>query len=73
MSGSAAAGDELTAALSADLATRLRASPESVAVEDGWAVRCDALPAIHHLNSVVLGTGAPLVSATEPVGLVTAC
>lgn len=60
MSGSAAADDELTAALSADLAARLRAAPQSVAIDDGWVVRNARLGRVHHLNAIVLGTTAPL-------------
>ena len=61
MNRDAAAGDELAAALSADLAARLRAAPESVAIDDGWVVRDDRLAAVHHLNAIVLGTTAPLL------------
>jgi GNAT superfamily N-acetyltransferase len=59
VSDGAAAG-ELAAALSADLGTRLRACPESVAIPDGWVVRSERLAAVHHLNAVVLGTAGPL-------------
>jgi hypothetical protein len=55
----AAAGD-LAAALSADLAARLRACPESVAIDDGWVIRDPSLAAVHHLNAIVLGTSAVL-------------
>jgi hypothetical protein len=58
--GSAAADDELAAALSADLAARLRAAPQSVAIDDGWAVGNARLAQVHHLNAIVLGTAAPL-------------
>jgi GNAT superfamily N-acetyltransferase len=60
VSAGAAAGDELAAALSADLATRLRASPGSQRIDDGWVVRCEQLAPVHHLNAIVLGTTAPL-------------
>jgi GNAT superfamily N-acetyltransferase len=53
-------GAELTAALSADLAARLRAAPQSVAIDDGWVVGNDRLAAVHLLNAIVLGTTAPL-------------
>ncbi len=59
MNGAAAAGD-LAAALSADLATRLRACPASVAIDDGWVVREGRLAVVHHLNAIVLGTRVPL-------------
>jgi hypothetical protein len=59
VSRDAAAGD-LAAALSADLAARLRACPESVAIDGGWVIRHDRLAAVHHLNAIVLGTTAPL-------------
>jgi GNAT superfamily N-acetyltransferase len=64
VSHGAAASDELTAALEADLATRLRACPQSVALEHGWAIRDQELAAVHHLNAIVLGTAAPLDPAT---------
>jgi hypothetical protein len=60
VSRDAAAGAELTAALSADLATRLRAAPQSVAIDDGWVVGNDRLARVHLLNAIVLGTTAPL-------------
>jgi GNAT superfamily N-acetyltransferase len=60
VSRDAAAGDELAVALSADLATRLRACPRSVAIDDGWIVRSERLAAIHHLNAIVLGTAVSL-------------
>jgi GNAT superfamily N-acetyltransferase len=63
VSHGAAAGDALAAALSADLGTRLRACPESVAIDDGWVVRSTRLAAVHHLNAVVLGTAAGLDAA----------
>jgi GNAT superfamily N-acetyltransferase len=53
-------GAELTAALSADLAARLRAAPQSVAIDDGWVVGNDRLARVHLLNAIVLGTAAPL-------------
>jgi hypothetical protein len=56
----AAAGDELAAALSADLAARLRACSASVAIDNGWVIRDPRLAAVHHLNAIVLGTRAPL-------------
>jgi hypothetical protein len=59
LNAAAAAGD-LAAALSADLAARLRACPESVAIDDGWVIRDDRLAVVHHLNAIVLGTAAPL-------------
>ena len=59
MNGAAAAGD-LAAARSADLATRLRACPESVSIDDGWVVRDGRLAAVHQLNAIVLGTMVPL-------------
>jgi hypothetical protein len=55
-----AADDELAAALSADLAARLRAAPQSVAIDDGWVLGNDRLARVHHLNAIVLGTTAPL-------------
>jgi hypothetical protein len=64
VSGSAAADDQLTAALSADLAARLRAAPQSVAVDGGWVVRNARLARVHHLNAIVLGTTAVLDPAT---------
>jgi hypothetical protein len=39
---------------------RLRACPESFAINDGWAIRDARLAAVHHLNVIVLGTMAPL-------------
>ena len=62
MTPTAAAG-ELAAAVSADLATRLRACPESVAIDDGWVIRCHRLAPVHHLNAIVLGTSAALAPA----------
>jgi len=59
LNGAAAAGD-LAAARSADLAARLRACPESLAIDDGWVLRDRRLAAVHHLNAIVLGTTAPL-------------
>ena len=53
-------GAELTTALSADLAARLRAAPQSVAIDDGWVVGNDRLARVHLLNAIVLGTAAPL-------------
>jgi hypothetical protein len=60
-----AAASDLAAALSADLAARLRACPESVAIDDGWSIRCDRLGAVHHLNAIVLGTTARLDPAYD--------
>jgi hypothetical protein len=60
VSGSAAPDDQLTAALSADLAARLRAAPQSVVIDDGWVVGNDRLAPVHLLNAIVLGTTAPL-------------
>jgi GNAT superfamily N-acetyltransferase len=60
VSHDAAAGDELAAALSADLAARLRACRVSLAIDDGWVIRDDRLAAVHHFNAIVLGTAAPL-------------
>jgi hypothetical protein len=60
VSHGAAAEDELTAALSADLAARLRACRGSVAIDGGWVIRDDRLAAVHHLNAIVLGTTSPL-------------
>jgi hypothetical protein len=51
---------ELTAALSADLAARLRAAPQSVAIDGGWVVVNDRLARVHLLNAIMLGTAAPL-------------
>jgi hypothetical protein len=59
VSRDAAAGD-LAAALSADLAARLRACPKSVAIDDGWVIRDPWLTAVHHLNAIVLGTSSAL-------------
>jgi hypothetical protein len=56
----AAAGTELAAALSGDLAARRRACLESVAIDGGWVIRDARLAAVHHLNTIVLGTSAPL-------------
>jgi GNAT superfamily N-acetyltransferase len=64
VSGSAAANDQLTAALSADLAARLRAAPQSAAIDDGWVIRDARLAAVHQLNAIVLGTAAALDPAT---------
>jgi GNAT superfamily N-acetyltransferase len=58
-----AAAADLAAALSADLAARLRACPESVAIDDGWVVRNPSITAVHQLNAIVLGTSAALDSA----------
>jgi GNAT superfamily N-acetyltransferase len=58
--GSAAADDELAAARTADLAARLRAAPQSVAIDGGWAVANARLARVHHLNAIVIGTTAPL-------------
>jgi hypothetical protein len=55
-----AAAADLAAALSADLAARLRACPESVAIDDGWVIRNPSLGAVHQLNAIVLGTSAAL-------------
>jgi GNAT superfamily N-acetyltransferase len=64
VSHDAAVGDELTAALEADLATRLRACREPVAIDDGWVIRDDRLAMVHHLNAIVFGTVAPLDPVT---------
>jgi hypothetical protein len=64
--------DEIAVALSADLATRLRAAPKSVAIDDGWVVRCERLAAIHHLNAIVLGTAASLDPAAYDAGAIEA-
>jgi GNAT superfamily N-acetyltransferase len=60
VSSFAAADDELAAALSAELAIRLRACPESVAIDGGWVVRSARLARVHQLNAIVIGTTAPL-------------
>jgi GNAT superfamily N-acetyltransferase len=67
-----AGASDLAAALSADLTTRLRACPESVAIDDGWVIRDPWLTAVHHLNAIVLGTGAALDPAAYGVDTIEA-
>jgi GNAT superfamily N-acetyltransferase len=68
----AAAGQELAVALSADLAARLRAAPQSVAIDAGWAVANTRLARVHHLNAIVLGTRTALDPVAHDGGLIEA-
>jgi GNAT superfamily N-acetyltransferase len=70
VSRDAVAGDELATALAADLAARLRACPESVAIDDGWSVRSTRLAPIHHLNAIVLGTVTSLDPGVYDAGAI---